>query len=128
MIVWGGGKEHSVSPLFISPQGNHFVGKTCEEKGIPLRRKKMRKTKHFYFVNLLSSLNFVFSLLGLLFSMSKGAFSGQEIVFNSNVLTRERKPHNRVHSTYEGVELGKARCWPTPLIFVSLCSVVWKLV
>jgi hypothetical protein len=88
---WGG-KRTLVSPLFISPQGNHFVGKTCEEEeGIPLRRKKMRKTKHFYCVNLLSSLNFVFSLLGLLFSMSKGAFSGQEIVFNSNVLTRERE-------------------------------------
>jgi hypothetical protein len=97
MIVWGGGegKEHSCHLYLYHLKGTILFGKTCEEEGIPLKRKKMRKTKHFCCVNLLSSLNFVFPLLGLLFSMSKGAFSGQEIVFNSNVLTREKGPPNR---------------------------------
>jgi hypothetical protein len=36
---------------------------------------------------------------------SIGVHSAQEIAFYSNVLTK--RPHNRVHSTYEGVELGK---------------------
>jgi hypothetical protein len=72
MIVLGG-KRTLVSPLFISPQGNHFVGKTCEEDRIPLRRRKDERNKAlFIVVNLLASLNFVFFPFGSSFLRVQG--------------------------------------------------------